>query len=148
MCLGVFCLGFILFGALWVSWTWVTISFTILGKFSAIISSSIFSWPFFLSFSSGTPMIWMLGRLALSQRSLRTLHLISKVSPWKHSVAVQSLSHVQLFAAPWDFPGKNSGMGWHFLLQGVFPTQELNQHLHSSCIAGRFFTTKPPGRQH
>ena len=43
MCLGVFRLGFILFGTLWVSWTWVAISFPILGKFSAIISSSIFS---------------------------------------------------------------------------------------------------------
>ena len=65
------CLGFILFGTLWVSWTWVAISFPILGKFSTIISSSIFSWPFFLSSSSGTHMIWMLGHLTLSQRSLR-----------------------------------------------------------------------------
>ena len=55
MRLGVFCLGFILSGTLWLSWTWVAISFPILGKFSMIISS-IFSWPFFLS-SSGTPMI-------------------------------------------------------------------------------------------
>ena len=71
MCLGVFHLGFILFGTLWVSWTWVIISFPILGKFSAIISSRTFSWSFFLSSSSGTPMIQMLGRLTLSQRSLR-----------------------------------------------------------------------------
>ena len=71
MCLGVFRLGFILFVTLWVSWTWVTISFPILGKFSTIISSSIFSWPLFLSSFSGTPMIQMLGRLTLSQRSLR-----------------------------------------------------------------------------
>jgi len=69
--LGVFCLGFILFGTLWVSWTWVTNSFPILGNFSTIISSSIFSWPFFLSSYSGTPMIQMLGHLTLSQRSLR-----------------------------------------------------------------------------
>ena len=68
---GVFRLGFILFGTLWVSWTQVTISFPILGKFSTIISSSIFSWPFFLSSSSGTPMIRILGHLTLSQRSLR-----------------------------------------------------------------------------
>ena len=27
---------------------------------------------------------------------------------------------------PWDFPGKNTGMGWHFLLQGIFPTQGSN----------------------
>ena len=71
MCFEVFHLGFILFGTLWVSWTWVTISFPILGKFSTIISSSIFSWPFFLFSSSGTPMIQMLGCLTLSQRSLR-----------------------------------------------------------------------------
>ena len=35
----VFCLGFILLGTLWVSWTWVAISFPILGKFSTVISS-------------------------------------------------------------------------------------------------------------
>ena len=38
---------------------------------------------------------------------------------------------------PWDFPGKDTGVGCHFLLQGIFPTQGSNQ---VSCIAGRFFT--------
>jgi len=47
------------------------ISFTILRKFSTIISSSIFSCPFFLSSFAGILMVWMLGHLTLSQRSLR-----------------------------------------------------------------------------
>ena len=25
--------------------------------------------------------------------------------------------------SPWNFPGKNTGVGCHFLLQGIFPTQ-------------------------
>ena len=71
MCLGMFCLEFILFGTLWVSWTWVAISFPILGKFSTILSSSISLWHLFLSFYSGTPLIRMLGHLTLFQRFLR-----------------------------------------------------------------------------
>ena len=30
---------------------------------------------------------------------------------------------------PWDFPGKNTGVGCHFLLQGIFLTQGWNPHL-------------------
>ena len=29
----------------------------------------------------------------------------------------------------WGFPGKNTGVGCHALLQGIFPTQESNPHL-------------------
>ena len=29
----------------------------------------------------------------------------------------------------WNFPGKNTGVGCHFLLQGIFPTQGLNPRL-------------------
>ena len=38
---------------------------------------------------------------------------------------------------PWDSPGKNTGVGSHFLLQGIFPTRDPTR---VSCIAGRFFT--------
>ena len=70
MCLCVFLLGFILPGTLCASWILLTISFPMLGKFSTVISSDIFSGP--LSFSScGTPIMWMLVCLMLSQRSLR-----------------------------------------------------------------------------
>ena len=46
MCLGAFLLEFILPGTLCASWTWVTVSFPVLGKFSAVVSSHIFSGPF------------------------------------------------------------------------------------------------------
>ena len=46
------------------------------------------------------------------------------------------LSCVQLFVTPWTvahqappstrFPSKNTGVGCHFLLQGIFLTQESN----------------------
>ena len=71
MCLGLFLLGFILYGTLCTSWTWVAISFPMLGKFLTIISSNIFSFPFFFSSSSGTLIIQMLVHLMLSQMSLR-----------------------------------------------------------------------------
>ena len=48
---------------------------------------------------------------------------------------------------PWNFPGKNTRAGCHFLLQGIFPTQELNRSSRvSPALAGRFFTTVPPGK--
>ena len=31
--------------------------------------------------------------------------------------------------SPWDFPGKNTGVGCHFLLQEIFPTQGSNPGL-------------------
>ena len=30
---------------------------------------------------------------------------------------------------PWNFPGKNTGAGWYFLLQWISPTQGSNPHL-------------------
>ena len=30
---------------------------------------------------------------------------------------------------PWDFPGKNTGVDWHFLLQEIFPTEGSNLRL-------------------
>ena len=58
------CLG------LYDSWTWLTISFSMLGMFSAIISSNIFLDPFSRS-SSGTPIMQMFMHLMLFLRPLR-----------------------------------------------------------------------------
>ena len=45
---------------------------------------------------------------------------------------------------PWDFPGKNTGVGCHFLFQGIFPTQGLN--MPSPELIGGFFTNGSPGK--
>ena len=60
-------------------------------------------------------------------------HFIWSEVKWSE---VKSLSHVQLFATPWTvayqapqsmgFPGKSTGVGCHFLLQGIIPTQGSN----------------------
>ena len=41
------------------------------------------------------------------------------------SLRPHGLQPSRLFC-PWDFPGKDIGVGCHFLLQGIFPTQGLN----------------------
>ena len=69
MCLGVFLLGFILYDSLCASWTWLIISFSMLWKFSTIISSKFFSYPFFFSSFSGTLTVRMLVHLILPQVS-------------------------------------------------------------------------------
>ena len=53
------------------SWTWMSVSLPRLGKFSAIMSSNMFSAPPFLSFLSETPIMQVLVCLILSQRSLK-----------------------------------------------------------------------------
>ena len=75
MYLGMFLLGFILYGTLCTSWTGLTISFSMLGKFSAIFSSKYFSCPFFFYSSSGTPIIWKL--VCLIRLFVRSLWLSS-----------------------------------------------------------------------
>ena len=66
MCLGMFLLVFNLYDILCDSWTWLTISFSMLGKFSTTISSKFFSYPFFFSSSSGTLIFQTLVHLMLS----------------------------------------------------------------------------------
>ena len=40
---------------------------------------------------------------------------------------------------PWDFPGKNTGVACHFLIQPASPL--------SPALVGGFFTTEPPGKK-
>ena len=70
---------------------------------------------------------------------------------------VSVLSRVRLFCDPKTaahqaplsmelFSDKNTGVGCHFLLQGIFPTQGSKQSLVSPALAGGFLTTAPPGK--
>ena len=73
---------------------------------------------------------------------------------WLHTKPLQPCLTLQSlglqptrFLCPWDFPGKNTGVGCHFILQGIFPTQGLNPCLLKAfCIERGFFTTEPPGK--
>ena len=42
-----------------------------------------------------------------------------------------------------DTPGKNTGVDYHTLLQGIFPPRDWTHISCGSCIASRFFTTEP-----
>ena len=70
MCLGMGLFASILFGTLFASCTCVSISFTKWGKFSFIIFSDRFPISCSFSSSSGSPLMWMLDLLKLSQRLL------------------------------------------------------------------------------
>ena len=48
-----------------------------------------------------------------------------------------------MLLCPWDFSGKNTGVGCYFLLQGIFLTQGSNPCV--CCVASGFFTTEPQG---
>ena len=56
-----------------------------------------------------------------------------KVKSQKSVTLVDSLRPCGLsptgLLCPWDSPGKSTGAGCHFLLQGIFPTQGLNPGL-------------------
>ena len=45
-------------------------------------------------------------------------------------------------------PGKNTGVGCHFLLQGIFLIQRWDTSLMSPALAGKFFTTRATWEPH
>ena len=47
-----------------------------------------------------------------------------------------------------DYPGKNTGVGCHALLHGIFLTQGLNHIFYISWLVGRFFTTRATWEQY
>ena len=70
-------------------------------------------------------------------------------------VCVCALSHVKLLATPytiahqaplWNFPGKNTGAGCQFLLQGIFLTQGLILSFYVFRIGRQILYHMPLGK--
>ena len=91
----------------WVYPTWDSLCFLdlvdylfhMLGKFSAITSSNIFSGPFSFSSPSGTAKMWILVHLMLSQRSLWLSSFLFILSSIFCSAAVISSSLSSCYSA-------------------------------------------------
>ena len=67
----------------------------------------------------------VLNKAGLEMRHFQGLriHSVMSDSLWPHRLRPARL------LCPWNFPGKNTGVGCHFLLQGIFPTQGSNPNL-------------------
>ena len=77
------------------------------------------------TFSASSPPVCVLSRSVVSD------------SLWPHG-----LQPTRLFC-PWDFPGKNTGVGCHFL-QGIFPTQGWNPNFLNWQVDS--LSLAPPGK--
>ena len=109
---------------------------------------------------------WQRGLLEERHRGPFLLWCLTPSLPWRawsccpglaaHRTAAAIHSVVSDSAAPWtvvyqaplwDFPGKSTGAGYHFLLQGIFPNQRSNL-----CLLGflpwqaDFLPLEPPGK--
>ena len=61
-------------------------------------------------------------RMSSTKSEVKWSRPVLSDSLWPHGLSPTRL-------LPWDFPGKSTGVGHHFLLQRIFPTQGLNPGL-------------------
>ena len=90
-----------------------------------------------LTFLGGVGHTWVSGPGSLSFFYL--LHPLPSPKPTKSACVLSRFSLVLRSLTPWTvahqaplsmgFPGKNTGVGCHALLQGIFPTQGSNLYL-------------------
>ena len=79
-------------------------------------------------------------------RNRLTIKEKSELTPGSLSPYIrQEANGSGIFGWPWDSPGKNTGVGCHFLLQGIFLTQGSNPGLlHCRQTSS---LSEPPGKQ-
>ena len=87
----------------------------------------------------------------------RSEHACSVTSVLSDSLRPYRLYPTRLLC-PWDAPGKNTGLGCHALLQGIFPTQGSSRPRDlpdpgikpvfptSSALQADSLSTEPPGK--
>ena len=82
-------------------------------------------------------------RTHFQQREYRKVEFMLSRSVVSNSFAtLWTIAH----QAPWGFPGKNTGTGCHFLLQGSSQPRDWTHICCVSCTAGGFFTAEPLGK--
>ena len=92
--------------------------------------------------SENLVLSWTSPNLFHQSHSLKQcLHSATESETVSRSVVSSSLQphglKPNMLLCPWNFPGQNTGVGSHSLLQGIFPMQESNLVSH---IEHRFFT--------
>ena len=53
---------------------------------------------------------------------------------FSHYIISKALQPMDRVLCPWNFLGKNTGVGCHFLLQGNYLTQGLNLHWQADSL--------------
>ena len=98
------------------------------------------------------------GNVLEAEPKCGSLHSLQNVAVlWSvHATSLQSCLTLQphelwpaTLLCPWDSPGKNTGVGCHALLQGIFPTHGSNTRL--LCLlhnSGGFFTSSATWEAH
>ena len=122
--------------------------FCLADKFICIIFlGSMYKWHYMMFFSFWLPSLCTTGsRFIHLTASDSNSFLISHCMYVPFCVCAQSCLTMQpctlyttRLLCPGDFSGKNPGMGFHCLLQGIFPTQDWTRTSYVSSTAGRIF---------
>ena len=77
---------------------------------------------------------------------LSLLLLVIKLKQYLPYSVQDTRANPARFLCPWNSPGQNTGVGCHFLLQGIFPTQWSNPYPLSPAWQADFWPVSHRGR--